>query len=86
MSSDRITVTRAAKGLHGTITVPEATVSANGVRIAVSAANGSVSINPDGTFTYTPYEGFTGEDWFEIVADYGMAGQSAFGRITVTVE
>lgn len=77
---------KAGESVSGTITVPEATVPANGVRIAVSAANGSVSINPDGTFTYTPYEGFTGEDWFEIVADYGMAGQSAFGRITVTVE
>jgi hypothetical protein len=57
-----------------------------GIRLAVSAANGSVSLSADGTFTYTPYEGFTGEDWFEVVADYGMAGRSEYGRITVTVE
>lgn len=77
---------KAGQSVSGTITVPEATVTCEGIRLAVSAANGSVSINPDGTFTYTPYEGFTGEDWFEVVADYGMAGQSGFGRITVTVE
>ncbi len=77
---------KAGESVSGTITIPEATVTCEGIRLAVSAANGSVSINPDGTFTYTPFEGFTGEDWFEVVADYGMAGQSAFGRITVTVE
>ncbi|MBQ2325033.1 MAG: DUF4855 domain-containing protein, partial [Clostridia bacterium] len=77
---------KAGESVSGTITIPEATVTCEGIRLAVSAANGSVSINPDGTFTYTPYEGFTGEDWFEVVADYGMAGQSSFGRITVTVE
>ena len=77
---------KAGETVTGTVIIPESTMPTEGIRLAVSAANGSVSINADGTFTYTPYEGFTGEDWFEVVADYGMAGRSEYGRITVTVE
>lgn len=77
---------KAGESVTGTINIPESTMPTEGIRLAVSAANGSVSVNADGTFIYTPYEGFTGEDWFEVVADYGMAGRSEYGRITVTVE
>ena len=62
---------KAGETVTGTVIIPESTMPTEGIRLAVSAANGSVSLSADGTFTYTPYEGFTGEDWFEVVADYG---------------
>lgn len=48
-------------------------------------ANGTVTINPDGTVTYTPEAGFTGEDTF----DYTVTdpdGNTATGSVTVAVE
>jgi uncharacterized repeat protein (TIGR01451 family)/uncharacterized repeat protein (TIGR02543 family) len=35
------------------------------LKITTQPANGTVKINPDGTFTYTPNPGFTGTDTFE---------------------
>jgi len=37
-------------------------------------ANGSVSDNGDGTFTYSPESGFTGADSFEVVIEDGQGG------------
>ncbi len=37
-------------------------------------ANGSVVVNPDGTYTYTPARGFNGEDRFVILVSDGNGG------------
>jgi len=37
-------------------------------------ANGSVVVNPDGTYTYTPAPGFNGEDRFVVLASDGNGG------------
>jgi len=37
-------------------------------------ANGSVVVNPDGTYTYTPARGFSGEDRFVILVSDGNGG------------
>jgi hypothetical protein len=48
------------------------------------AANGSVSVTPGGSFTYTPTSEFTGNDSFMIsVTDGGLTAQ---GQVSITVE
>ncbi|WP_343670785.1 Ig-like domain-containing protein, partial [Chitinophaga sp.] len=45
-------------------------------------SHGSVVVNPDGTYTYTPAPGYTGNDTFTVVVDDGKGGTTT---ITVTV-
>ncbi|SHF73200.1 Ig-like domain-containing protein, partial [Leeuwenhoekiella marinoflava] len=48
--------------------------------------NGSVIVNPDGTYTYTPESGFVGEDRFEYtVCDNGDPSLCATGTVTIEV-
>ena len=48
--------------------------------------NGSVTVNPDGTFTYTPEPGFVGEDSFEYtVCDDADPSLCATGSVTIEV-
>ncbi|MBM7702908.1 Ig-like domain-containing protein [Metabacillus iocasae] len=47
-------------------------------------ANGVVSVNTDGSYTYTPNTNFTGQDTFSIAAS-DPAGQAAVSNVTVTV-
>jgi hypothetical protein len=51
---------------------------------ASDPAHGSVALNPDGSFTYTPDRGFSGTDTFTYVASDGM-DYSAPATVTVTV-
>ena len=46
--------------------------------------NGTAEVNADGTVTYTPTTGFTGEDNFVYTIEDGFGG-SAEGTVTVTV-
>jgi len=50
----------------------------------VAPANGSVVIAVDGSFTYTPNAGYTGDDSFTYRIDDGT-GRSADGVVTITV-
>ncbi len=52
---------------------------------ASEPANGGVSINPNGTITYTPNSGYTGQDAFTYTIDDGNGGQ-ATATVNVTVE
>ncbi|MTV26698.1 hypothetical protein FTX61_14935 [Nitriliruptoraceae bacterium ZYF776] len=47
-------------------------------------SNGTVTPGEDGTFTFTPAPGFTGEDTFEVTVTDGRGG-SATATVTVTV-
>jgi VCBS repeat-containing protein len=47
------------------------------------AANGSVTVNPDGTFSYTPRPGFAGDDSFTYLAGDGHFSSS--GTVTIHV-
>ncbi|MFZ5961526.1 Ig-like domain-containing protein [Thalassococcus sp. BH17M4-6] len=47
--------------------------------------NGTATINDDGTVTYTPDDGFTGEDTITYTVDDGNGGTDT-GTITVTVD
>ncbi len=47
-------------------------------------ANGALTLNADGSFTYTPNAGFTGSDSFSYTANDGTV-DSASATVTVTV-
>ncbi|WP_400080000.1 Ig-like domain-containing protein [Winogradskyella sp. R77965] len=50
-------------------------------------ANGAVTLNPDGTITYTPNPGFTGEDTFTYtICDDGTPQLCDTATVTVTVQ
>ncbi len=42
--------------------------------LSTPPANGTVALNPDGTFTYTPDPGFNGSDPFTVTVDDGNGG------------
>ncbi|MEM9251987.1 MAG: Ig-like domain-containing protein, partial [Planctomycetota bacterium] len=52
-------------------------VTAVGSTTTIATANGSVTLNPDGSFSYTPNTGYTGTDSFTYTPDDGHATGSA---------
>ena len=52
---------------------------------ASSAQGGSVAINPDGSFSYTPPNGFDGIDTFTYTSSDGALGSQATVSVTVTL-
>jgi VCBS repeat-containing protein len=55
------------------------------VRLAADAAHGTLTLKPDGSFTYTPASGFTGTDEFTYAAR-DAAGESAVATVTIAVD
>jgi ELWxxDGT repeat protein/VCBS repeat-containing protein len=51
--------------------------------VATQPDNGTVTLNADGSFTYTPTTGFTGSDSFTYLANDGIADSTATVTITV---
>lgn len=51
---------------------------------ATNGANGTTTVNPDGTITYTPAAGFSGTDSFDYTISDGCATVTA--RVTITVD
>ncbi|MBP2000088.1 C4-type Zn-finger protein [Paenibacillus shirakamiensis] len=49
-----------------------------------SPANGTVTVNPDGTFTYTPNPGYIGPDSFTVLVSDGKGG-TALSTVSVNV-
>jgi ELWxxDGT repeat protein/VCBS repeat-containing protein len=52
---------------------------------ATTPAHGNVTLNADGSFSYTPVAGFTGTDSFTYVANDGLAPANSPGTVTITV-
>ena len=48
-------------------------------------AHGTVTVNPDGTFTYLPSAGYTGTDTFNYTITCGTSGKTATAAVTITV-
>jgi VCBS repeat-containing protein len=89
-----------ALGVGTSPTAPAATVSGsllNGdtdpnpggtltVTTNTSPAHGTVTVNPDGTFTYVPNAGFSGTDTFSYtIADSNHLSETATATVTITV-
>ncbi len=54
--------------------------------LATGASNGSVSMNADGTFTYTPTSNYTGVDSFTYTVTDADSGESSTQTVTITVD
>jgi VCBS repeat-containing protein len=54
-------------------------------RLAGDAAHGTLALQPDGSFTYTPAAGFTGTDEFTYAASDGT-GESGVTTVTIAVD
>ena len=54
-----------------------------GASISIAASNGLVTLNPDGSFDYTPNNGFLGTDSFEYAVNDGNGGTDT---ATVTID
>ncbi|MGD7651632.1 MAG: Ig-like domain-containing protein, partial [Verrucomicrobiales bacterium] len=52
--------------------------------VETTSANGTLTLNPDGGFTYTPNSGYTGPDSFTYVANDGT-DDSNIATVTITV-
>jgi VCBS repeat-containing protein len=52
--------------------------------LSTAPANGSLTLNADGSFTYTPKAGFLGKDSFQYQANDGALGTTA--TVTITVD
>lgn len=63
----------------------DADVNSLTAMLVANPANGALSLNPNGAFTYTPTAGFTGSDSFTYQANDGMANSNvATVSLTVT--
>ncbi|MFB6285667.1 MAG: tandem-95 repeat protein [Candidatus Bipolaricaulia bacterium] len=55
------------------------------VSVVENVSNGSLTLNSDGSFTYTPNDGFTGQDSFTYLADDGDQATDQ-ASVTINVE
>jgi len=56
-----------------------------GAVLASGTASGNLALNPDGSFSYTPNSGFTGQDSFSYFADDGTDLSATAATVTITV-
>nr|WP_316829064.1 Calx-beta domain-containing protein [Pedobacter miscanthi] len=66
--------------VNGTITASDADGDALTFAVTTPPAHGTVVVNPDGTYTYTPTAGYAGNDTFTVTVSDGKGGAT-----TVTI-
>jgi VCBS repeat-containing protein len=72
--------------LNGTVAAADPDGDNIAFALAEGATHGSVLVNPDGTFTYTPDADYSGPDSFAFTASDGFAGgTSAPATVAITV-
>jgi lysophospholipase L1-like esterase len=54
-------------------------------KLAAPPTHGSVTVQADGSFTYTPNSGYAGDDSFKYVAEDGKGGSSAATTVTIHI-
>jgi hypothetical protein len=68
-----------------TLTVGAVNGSAAGVGIATAIANGTLTLNSDGSFTFTPTTGFSGTTSFNYTTHDGAGNADQTATVTLTV-
>lgn len=77
-----LTVSTVAQGVLNNDSDPD--LDALSAKVITGPANGKLTLNANGTFTYTPVPGFVGTDTFTYVANDGLA-DSAAATVTITL-
>ena len=74
--------------LNADVSTNDSTTSGGALSYAVAtgASNGSLSMNADGTFTYTPTSNYTGSDSFTYTVTDAASGESSTQTVTITVD
>jgi hypothetical protein len=80
---DTALVVNAASGVLANDTDADGTALSVSAFDAQSAQGGTVAMNPNGSFTYTPPAGFTGTDTFSYSASDGVSSDSALVSLLV---
>lgn len=75
----------AGAALDGQILATDADGDALMYRLGDSASNGEVALRTDGSFSYTPADGFFGEDSFTVFVDDGRGGEVE-ARVAVSID
>jgi VCBS repeat-containing protein len=74
-------VTNKNTPVNGTITASDVDGDALTFTVSTAPAHGTVSVNPDGTYTYTPANNYSGTDVFTVTVSDGKGGTT-----TVTIK
>ncbi|MEW5962140.1 MAG: VCBS domain-containing protein [Pseudomonadota bacterium] len=82
---DSLAVTNEDTEIKGKLTATDVDATDTHVfALDTGPAHGSVTINPDGTYSYSPASGYTGSDSFTFTVDDGTTTTS--GQVDVTVD
>ena len=88
VGSDTLTVTQDGSG-GGDLSSNDSTTSGGVLSYALDAggdvSDGTLVLNGDGTYTYTPDAGFTGTDSFTYVVTDAASGESSTETVSITV-
>ncbi|WP_417348369.1 retention module-containing protein, partial [Ferrimonas sp.] len=79
--------TQEDSAVSGTVAGNDSTTSGGSLSFALAddAANGSVTMNADGTYTYTPNANYHGTDSFTYTVTDAASGESSTQTVTITV-
>jgi hypothetical protein len=74
--------------VNGTVVTNDGTTSGGTLTYAKATdpANGTVTVNPDGSYTYTPAANFSGTDTFTYTVTDAATGESLTRTVTITVD
>ncbi|MCC4214765.1 Ig-like domain-containing protein, partial [Leeuwenhoekiella parthenopeia] len=88
VANDDTAITETGVPVDGNVLVNDFDPDGDAITVTGNSqpANGTVTVNPDGSFTYTPEPGFVGEDSFTYtVCDSGNPALCSEGRVTIEV-
>ncbi|RXG20517.1 Ig-like domain-containing protein, partial [Leeuwenhoekiella aequorea] len=88
VANDDTSITEAGIPVSGNVIVNDFDPDGDTITVTGNTTpnNGTVVVNPDGSFTYTPNPGFTGEDTFDYtICDSGIPSLCSTATVTIEV-